>query len=98
MKIAINKKQVIVLAAAAGAVSIAMATTSTDTDFQAIVTLLKNWSTGTLGKTVALGMFVVGLAAGIMRQSIMAAVAGVGGAMAMSYGPGIIENIFGALI
>jgi len=78
--------------------SVAIATTSTDTDFTAVVTLLTNWSQGTLGRTLALGMFVVGIAAGIIRQSVMAAVAGVAGALVLNYGPGVIDGIFGALI
>ena len=63
-----------------------------------VVTLLTNWSQGTLGRTLALGMFIVGIAAGIMRQSIMAAVAGVAGALVMNYGPNVIDSIFGALV
>ena len=86
------------LVAAAGVASMAVATTSTDTDFAAVVTLLTNWSQGTLGRTLALGMFVVGIAAGIIRQSVMAAVAGVAGALVLNYGPGVIDGIFGALI
>ncbi len=94
-----SKKLNAVLAAVALAgASLAIATTSTDTDFAAVVTLLTNWSQGTLGRTLALGMFVVGIAAGIVRQSVMAAVAGVAGALVLNYGPGVIDGIFGALI
>ena len=92
-----NKKQ-IMGALALAVTGAAMATTSTDTDFAAIVTLLENWSTGTLGRTFALGMFIVGIAAGIVKGSVMAAVAGIAGALVMNYGPGIITNVFGAVI
>ena len=94
-----NKKSNLFLAAVvAFASSAAFAATSTDTDFDAVVTLLTNWSQGTLGKTLSLGMFIVGIAAGIVRQSVMAAVAGVAGALVMNYGPDTINNVFSALI
>jgi conjugal transfer pilus assembly protein TraA len=93
-----NKKNLLIAAAVIAASTAAMASASTDTDFQTIVTLLTSWSTGTLGKTLAIGMFVVGIAAGVVRQSLMAAVAGVAGALVLNYGPGVIDSIFGALI
>jgi conjugal transfer pilus assembly protein TraA len=76
----------------------ALASVSTDADFADVVLLMTAWSQGTLGKVIALGMFVVGLAAGIVRQSVMAAVAGVAGALVLRYGPDVIDGIFGALI
>ena len=63
-----------------------------------MVALLTGWSQGTLGRTLALGMFVVGIAAGIVRQSVMAAVAGIAGALVLNYGPTVIDSVFGALI
>jgi conjugal transfer pilus assembly protein TraA len=92
-----SKKQVLGVLAlvAAGA---ALATASTDTTFTTIVTLLTSWSQGSLGRVLALGMFVVGIAAGIVRQSVMAAVAGIAGALVMNYGPTVIDGVFGALI
>ena len=68
------------------------------TDFADIVTTLTDWSTGTLGKTIALGMFIVGLAAGIVDQSIIAVVVGVSGALALSYGPAVLATIFSAVV
>ncbi len=91
-------KQLLVGVAAVAVAGAALATTSTDTDFSSVVTLLTNWSQGTLGRVIALSMFVVGIAAGIVRQSVMAAVAGIAGALVMNYGPTVIDSIFGALI
>jgi conjugal transfer pilus assembly protein TraA len=68
------------------------------TEFGSIYDLLKNWATGTLGKIFALGIFIVGIAAGIIKGDLMAAVSGVGGAMIMYYGPAVIEGIVSALI
>ena len=94
-----NKKLASIAGVAAFiAASAAFATTSSDTDFNQVVGLLTGWAQGSLGRTLALGMFVVGIAAGIMRQSVMAAVAGVAGALVLNYGPGVIDTIFGALI
>ena len=91
-------KKLIVAAGALVAAGAVFATTSTDTDFTSVVTLLTNWATGTLGKTLSLAMFVVGIAAGITQQSVMAAVVGIAGALVMNYGPTVITNVFGALI
>ena len=93
-----SKKHLILGIVAVAAAGVAFATTSTDTDFASVVTLLTNWSQGTLGRTLALGMFVVGIAAGIVKQSVMAAVAGIAGALVMNYGPTVIDSIFGALV
>lgn len=68
------------------------------TEFNDIYDLLSNWAKGTLGKVISLAIFMVGIAAGIVRQSVIAAVAGVAGAMVMYYGPGVIENIVTAVI
>ena len=91
-----NKKLagIVGLAALSG---VALATAA-DTDFSAMVTQLTNWTDGSLGKALALAIFVVGMAAGVVRQSLMAAVAGIAGAMVLSYGPAIITNVFGATI
>jgi conjugal transfer pilus assembly protein TraA len=69
-----------------------------DTTFQTIFDTLNGWATGTLGKVIAISMFIVGLAAGIVRQSIMAVVAGVAAAITMAYGPGIIDGMFTATV
>jgi DNA polymerase V len=68
------------------------------TEFNDIYTLLIGWSQGTLGKIIALGMFLVGLSAGIVNQSIVSVVVGLGGALAVYYGPTIINNVVTALI
>lgn len=59
--------------------------------------MLKAWSTGTLGKSIALMFLLVGLGVGVIRGSIMGAV-GCVTSMALFIGPQIIEQIFTALI
>ena len=93
-----KSKQIVLASAAVLATGAAFALTSSDSDFADIVNMLTKWSEGTLGKTLALAMFIVGIAAGITQQSVMAAVVGVAGAMVMSYGPTIVGNVFSALV
>ncbi|MBM4207338.1 MAG: pili assembly chaperone [Gammaproteobacteria bacterium] len=85
------------LAAAAVMSTDAMAGTG-GTEFDDIYTLLVGWTQGTLGKIIALGMFMVGLSAGIINQSIVAVVVGIGGALALYYGPTVISGVVSALV
>jgi conjugal transfer pilus assembly protein TraA len=43
-------------------------------------------------------MFMVGLSAGIINQSIVAVVVGIGGALALYYGPTVISGVVSALV
>lgn len=85
------------MAAAALLSTDAMAGTG-GTEFDDIYTLLVGWTQGTLGKIIALGMFMVGLSAGIINQSIVAVVVGIGGALALYYGPTVISGVVSALV
>lgn len=69
-----------------------------DQDFQSLYDMLKNWSQGTLGRSIALMFLLVGLGVGVVRGSIMGAVGCIAAAMALFIGPQIIDNIFTALI
>ena len=64
--------------------------------FADLYAMLKAWSTGTLGKSIALMFLLVGV--GVIRGSIMGAVGCVAASMALFIGPQIIEQIFTALI
>ena len=67
-------------------------------EFTDIYTTLEGWATGSLGKVISIGAFLVGIAAGIVRQSIMAVVTGIGTALAVNYSPTVIDSIVQALI
>lgn len=69
-----------------------------DTTFDAINTMLSDWATGSLGKVISMTMFILGIGAGIVKQSIMAVAAGVGAALVLAYGPGVIDTMFTAII
>lgn len=86
------------LSALASALVVANAHAGTDATFDDVTTTISGWAKGSLGKTLSMATFVVGIGAGIMRQSLMAAVLGVGSALVMNYGPTVIEASFSALI
>jgi conjugal transfer pilus assembly protein TraA len=76
----------------------AMASTTGSTEFGAIYTRLTQWTDGTLGRIIALGMIIVGLGIGVVRQSIMGVVVGVGGGLVMSQAPTLVSGIIGSVI
>jgi conjugal transfer pilus assembly protein TraA len=87
------------LLAAAGLVAVAgVALAGSDATFATIFDTLNSWATGSLGKVISIAMFIVGLGAGIVKQSVMAVVAGVGAAIVMAYGPGVIDSMFAATV
>jgi conjugal transfer pilus assembly protein TraA len=67
-------------------------------EFDTIYTTLTDWSQGTLGRVIALGMVLVGLGIGVIRQSIMGAIVGIAGGLALFNAPEIIDGIVGAVI
>ncbi len=71
-----------------------LALAGTDTTFGSIYQTLSDWTQGSLGMTIAVGMFLVGMGIGIVRQSLMSIALGVGGALALSYTPSIMSGIF----
>ena len=67
-------------------------------EFDTIYSTLTDWAQGTLGRVIALGMILVGLGIGVIRQSIMGAIVGVAGGLALFNAPDIIDGIVGAVI
>ncbi len=68
------------------------------TEFQDIYDTLTGWSSGALGKTIAAGAFLTGIAMGVVRQSIISVVTGIGTALAVNYTPTVIDSVVTALI
>lgn len=71
---------------------------STNNDFSDLWDMLEGWSSGSLGKSISLMFLLVGLGIGVVRGSIIGAVACVAAAIALFLGPQIIDTIFTALI
>jgi conjugal transfer pilus assembly protein TraA len=68
------------------------------TEFSAIYDTLTGWTSGALGKTIAAGAFLTGIAMGVVKQSIIAVVTGISTALAVNYTPTIIDAVVTALI
>lgn len=62
-------------------------------EFDPIWTLITDWSQGALGRVIAGVMIIVGLVAGIGRQSIMSLALGVGGGVGIFYAPTILDAV-----
>lgn len=95
-------KQKFFTAAAVSAVFAVMATeayagTGTGT-FDTVWQTLTDWSQGTLGRIIALSMIVVGVVAGITRQSIMSFAVGLGAGVGLYNAPDIVESIMQATL
>jgi conjugal transfer pilus assembly protein TraA len=84
----------VALLAAAGSVFAG----TTGTEFQTMYTTLLNWTTGYLGKSIAIAAFILGAGIGIARSSPIPALAGVVFALFMVYVPTIIDSIMTATI
>lgn len=63
--------------------------------FKSVWETVKAWTEGTLGKVMALAMVLVGVAAGIVRQSLMGLVVGIGGGVGLYNAPKVIDSIMG---
>ncbi len=68
------------------------------TAFDAVWNTLKDWTQGTLGRIIAGAMVIVGLVAGIARQSLMGFALGVGGGMGLYNTPTVIESVMSATL
>jgi conjugal transfer pilus assembly protein TraA len=67
-------------------------------EFNAAYTTLSDWATGDLGRLITAGLLITGLAMGIVRQSIMAAVPAIGAGLVFNVGPAVIDAVVAATI
>jgi len=89
-----NLKNFLLPASALALVSGAALAGTGGTEFDAMYTMIRDWTEGTLGKLLAVSAFLIGMGMGIVRQSILAIVLGVGFALALAYTPTIIDAVF----
>ena len=68
------------------------------TEFQGAYDMLTGWMTGILGRIIAITFIVVGLVAGVMRQSIMGFVVGIAAGLGVFVAPDIIDSIVTATL
>jgi conjugal transfer pilus assembly protein TraA len=71
---------------------------TTGTEFQGLYNLIKGWSSGYLGRTLAIASFLVGAVVGFAKSTAMPALVGIIFAVLFAIGPGIIDGIASALI
>jgi conjugal transfer pilus assembly protein TraA len=87
-----NQKTALCLSiAAAVALPAAVMAGTGGTEFDAVWTLLTDWSQGALGRIIAGSMVLIGIIAGIARQSLMSFAVGIGGGVGLFYAPTIID-------
>ena len=71
---------------------------TTGTEFKAFFDLIDGWTTGYLGKGIALSAFLFGAAMGLVKGTMLPALVGVGFAIMFSVGPGVINGMMSATI
>ena len=67
-------------------------------EFQTLYNMLFSWTTGFLGKAIALFAFLLGAGMGVARSNIMPALIGIVFALVLTLGPNIIAGMFTAVI
>lgn len=68
------------------------------TEFQDLYTMIKGWTNGYLGRSIALVFLLLGLSIGVLRGTIISAVACIAAAMSLLIAPSVIESIISAVI
>lgn len=68
------------------------------TEFVQLYDLLEGWTTGMLGKSIALAAFLVGMGFSVVKQSLVPVAIGIGAAAALAYTPEVLSGIITAVI
>jgi len=89
--------QTVLLVVAMTGASMALAGTGGDT-FDSVWITLTDWMQGTLGRILIGLMILTGIGAGVLRQSLMPFVTGVGGGVGLYAAPDVIESIMTATV
>ncbi|EJY6032680.1 hypothetical protein FA341_15135 [Pseudomonas aeruginosa] len=89
--------QTMAIAAAMVVAGTALAGTGGDT-FDSVWITLTEWMQGTLGRILIGLMILTGIGAGVLRQSLMPFVTGVGGGVGLYAAPDVIESVMSATI
>lgn len=71
---------------------------TTGTEFKAFFDLIEGWTTGYLGKGLALSAFLLGAALGMVKGTMLPALVGIGFAIMFTVGPGVITGMLAATI
>lgn len=71
---------------------------SEGTELAAIYNSLINWTQGYLGRLITLLFIIVGLVAGVVRQSLTAFAVGIGAGIGLYNAPAVVDAVVGALL
>lgn len=71
---------------------------TTATEFQGVYDKIKDWTSGYLGKAIALFAFLLGLGVGVAKSSPIPAISGIVFALFVAFGPAVLEGIATATI
>ena len=71
---------------------------TTGIEFEEVYQTLRDWTSGYLGRAVAMASFIVGLGFGIARSSPAAALTGIAIAFFVMVGPNVLDAIAAATI
>ena len=88
-----KQQMAVALAVCCGLVIANAAFAGADTTFASSVKTITGWLGGSMGQLFAIGALAVGLGVGIVKQSIMSVVVGVGIALAVTTGPTALTSI-----
>lgn len=78
--------------------TLAFAGDAGDGEFDQVWDTLVTWIEGTLGRIIAVSIILVGIIAGVARQSLIAFAIGIAGGMGLYNSPTIIEAIMTATL
>lgn len=93
----LRKAQFLIVVLALCVAGTAVAGTGGDT-FETVWITLTDWMQGTLGRILIGLMILTGIGAGVLRQSLMPFVTGVGGGVGLYAAPDVIESIMTATV
>lgn len=68
------------------------------TEFQATYDMLIGWMTGLLGRIIAVAFIIVGLIAGVARQSILSFAIGIAAGLGLFMAPDIVDAVVSATV
>jgi conjugal transfer pilus assembly protein TraA len=93
----VNKQTMILAALAVATLSTAaLAGGGGAQQFGVLAQELQSWAQGALGIVISIAALLVGLSIGVVKQSLMAVVTGIGIAIALYFGPTVITGVLNA--
>ena len=89
---------VVALAVMASMFSLNAAAGTTGAEFLGMYTTVLGWAQGYLGKSIAIGAFLIGAFVGFAKSTVMPALIGIAFGLLFSVGPGIIDAMITGVI